>query len=91
MVQTKLFCFPYLERIQVNAIAYLYPDGSLKDIEIEHAHLNGVDILLLYQAWENPPLFVQRWKERFYSEAKRLGALHIQCLLANYSLYEYNN
>jgi hypothetical protein len=77
----------------VNAIAYLYPDGSLKDVEIEHAYKDELDILETCNQWENIPLYVQAWKERFYVEAKRLAALHIQCVLANYSQYEheYNN
>lgn len=97
MIHAKLFCFPYHDQgfgtIQVNAIAYLYPDGSLKDIEIEHAYFGDMDVLQTCNEMANMPNYVRAWKERFYSEAKRLGALHIQCVIANSYLfeYEYNN
>lgn len=93
MLHTKFFCFPYHDpgfgTIQVNAAAHLYIDGSLRDIEIEHAYIDHLDILETCAHWREIPLYVDAWKARFYKEAKRLAALHIQCILSNYSLYEY--
>ena len=49
MIHAKSFSFPFAFGYTINAIAYLYEDGALKDVEIEHVMHGGKDMFRIWR------------------------------------------
>lgn len=91
MMETKSFSFSY-EEYTVNALAYLYLDGSVKAIEIEHIWLRGKDLLAIYRSdgrWEP---YVRAWMKEMVARMKEFGMMRLQQLLTDATsvYYEYD-
>lgn len=90
-METKSFSFTY-EEYTVNAIAYLYIDGCVKEIEIEHIWIRGKDLLSIYRSdgrWEP---YVRAWMKEMIHRMKEFGMMRLQGLLMDAAsiYYEYD-
>lgn len=88
-METKAFSFSY-EKYTVNALAYLYLDGRIKDIMIEAIWYKGSDLFRTLSEEEQPP-YIQAWFKKKIMDMRRYGAERLQQMQLNAALYyEYD-
>lgn len=90
-MQTKAFSFSY-NSYTVMALAYLYLDGAVKDIEIEHIWHKGKDLLAIYKREGQWPPYIKAWMKETLAECKQCCLDKIQQLLTDPAgiYYEYD-
>jgi hypothetical protein len=84
-MQTKAFSFCY-ETYTVNALAYLYLDGKIKDVEITAIWYKGQDILRTLHEEEQPP-YIQTWLKQKIKDLRHYGIVRLQQMQLNAALY----
>lgn len=90
-MQTKAFSFPYND-YTVMALAYLYLDGTIKDVEIEAIWHKGKDLMEIYRREGRWDPYVRAWMKQTISAMKLHGAERLQHLLMDAAgiYYEYD-
>ena len=90
-MQTKSFSFLY-NGYTVMAVAYLYLDGGIKDIEIEAMWCNGKDLLAIYRSDGRWDPYVRAWMKNTIAAMKAYGVERLQHLLMDAAgvYYEYD-
>lgn len=69
-MEAKSFSFSY-DGYHVEALAYLYEDGNLKEIEIESIWIKDTDLLAVYRTNPDWDKYVHGWMHHTIERLKR--------------------